>query len=195
MKEIRIYFEGDDSLRSGFQQLFRRIRQRARERRIRLRFIAGGATPIQDFFSGLVRHPNAVVLLLVDAEGPDDGQLRAALRTRGDWKSSANVSDEQIWFMVETMENWLLGDREAIARYYGHSFYLARLPQNPTVDRIPKDTALRALREASRETKKGPYHKTRHAPALLSSVNLETVIAHSDSCREFADHLDKLVAS
>lgn len=77
MKEIRVYFEGDDALRGGFQQLLEPVRQHAALRRVAFRMIAGKSRTeaVKDFCRALSTHRKAHVILLVDAESADDGTL------------------------------------------------------------------------------------------------------------------------
>lgn len=84
-KEIHIHFEGDDSLRKGFHRFFRRIVGMARERRRRIQFIATNGTPVSDFMSAMRRRPDAINILILDAEQEYGDDLLQRLRSRRDW--------------------------------------------------------------------------------------------------------------
>ncbi len=57
--EIRIYFEGDKSLKTGFDTFFTAIKRLASERRCPLRIVATGATPERGFSIALRKHRDA----------------------------------------------------------------------------------------------------------------------------------------
>jgi hypothetical protein len=193
--QIRIYFEGDKALRSGFLSFFSAVR----ELRGRIKLIAGGARPIEDFMVALETHRDSFNVLLVDAEGPDDGTLLAKLRagpdSRGRWDPplGAHVSEDQVHFMVQVMEAWFLADRETLRAYYGRELRENQLPANPEVEEVPKEEVLSGLRGATEKTQKGPYHKTRHAPGLLGRLDATRARAAARACeRLFATLSSKL---
>jgi hypothetical protein len=66
--EVRIYFEGDKSLKAGFDVFLREIRERANAAQYRV--VATGGTPERDFGIALRKHPAAWNILLRDSEGP-----------------------------------------------------------------------------------------------------------------------------
>jgi hypothetical protein len=96
--------------------------------------------------------------------------------------------------MVQIMETWFLADREALATYYGNGFHAASLPGNPRVEEIPKEDVLRSLREASRHTQKGPYHKTKHTAHILRKTNPDKVQAAAPHCRRMFNELSRRLA-
>jgi hypothetical protein len=69
------------------------------------------------------------------------------------------------------MEAWFLADREALTQFYGPEFLAASLPGQPNIEQIPKPDLVPMLEHASRQSSKGPYHKTRHGFALLALIN------------------------
>ena len=187
VREIRIYFEGDDRLRPGFHSLFANLRTAARQRGIRFRLVAGRGQVVRVFINALAEYPapDTFNILLMDSEGPDRGQLRQQLERRSDWRppSGTSVSDEQIHRMVQVMEAWFLADRDALRHYYGQQFNAQRLPGQPTaVESIPKDDVLRGLTRATERTRKGRYHKTQHAPDLLELVDVGKVRGNAPAC-------------
>ena len=58
----------------------------------------------------------------------------------------------------------------------------ARLPANPKVEEIHKSDIAKGLRDATRHTNKGPYHKTKHAPAILARIDTAKVREAAPSC-------------
>ena len=114
--ETRIYFEGDPALREGFRVFFSGLAT-ALGRQPRL--IAGEATAIADFLTGLRKHPGALNILLIDSEGPDDGKLFESIcQPRGiDVRSR-----DTVFWMVQCTEAWFLADAQALRKYYGKEF-------------------------------------------------------------------------
>ena len=181
--EIRIYFEGDDALRAGFSALFHEIKNRARTQHVGFQLIACGGTPIQDFLIALKTHREAWNILLKDGEGSDPGNLQAPRST----------DPNSVFWMVQLMEAWFLADPEALAEYYGEAFRAAALKKNPEVEQIAKADVLTCLKEATKGTQKGSYHKTKHGPAILERIDPERVKKAAPNCqRLFRKALAKL---
>ena len=95
-----------------------------------------------------------------------------------------NRVQKDVFLMVEVMESWFLADRQALQTYYGSEFHSQALPQNPRVEEITKRDVLEGLKKATSSTKKGAYHKTRHAPSLLEKLKPAMV-------RKAAPHADR----
>jgi hypothetical protein len=178
--EIRIYFEGDKCLRPGFDAFFREVRERADTARWKVRIVATGGTPERDFGIGTRKHPAAWNILLRDSEGPLD-------------PSRPPPKADSIFWMVETMESWFHADKDALAQYYKKGFRKDALKPNPNVEEISKRDLIQGLNFATKDTTKGKYHKTKHAPALLESIKPELVRRAAPNCeRLFKAVLDKL---
>jgi hypothetical protein len=184
--ETRIYFEGDPALREGFRVFFSGLAT-ALGRQPRL--IAGEATAIADFLAGLRKHPDALNILLIDSEGPDDGKLFESIcQPRGiDVRSR-----DAVFWMVECMEAWFLADAQALRKYYGKEFRQKAIPRNPKVEEIPKNDVFEALKAATKDTSKGPYHKTKHAPSLLRLISPALVKRASAHCRRLFESVPGL---
>jgi hypothetical protein len=132
----------------------------------------------------LTSDSEAFNLLLVDAEGPVNHRspwqhLKARV---GDGWDRPGVGDERCHLMIQAMEAWLIADREALRDYYGQHFHENALPDNRNVEQIEKDRLLRSLDEATRHSRKGKYHKTRHAPELLERIRSQVVRQRAPSC-------------
>ena len=183
--EIRIYFEGDKSLKPGFDAFFANIRRRGSEQRCRVSLVATGGTPEQDFSIALRKHPDAWNILLRDSEGPIRVDESALLCQKQQWPTSHVAS---IFWMVEMMESWFHADKDALAKFYGRNFDRDKLKSNPNVEDIPKKDLMDGLKDSTKGTKKGRYHKTRHAPALLELIAPTRV-------REAAPNCDKIFQS
>ena len=192
VSEIRIYFEGNARLREGFNKLIRPTIEQTSHNRIRFKLIAGGSTEetIKDFTKATSSHKNASIIMLIDSDQAYDSGLLMNIRNQ----IGANIQDEQIHFMVQVMESWFLADRDALKQYYGREFQESRLPQNSDVERIPKSDVIAGLENATRDTQKGKYHKTKHAPQLLSNLNADKVCSAAPSCKRLFDALQQLLS-
>jgi hypothetical protein len=162
--EIRIHFEGNEALRPGFRQLLSRIRDAAQVRQIGFRLIAAGGTPEADFQIARKAHPNSWNILLRDSEGPKPKKKNS------------------VFWMVQLMEAWFLADPEALALYYGEDFARNALKKNRRVEEIPKADVLKCLKQATRKTLKGAYHKTAHAPYILELLDPDKVRKAAPEC-------------
>jgi len=194
VKEIRIYVEGGGDanskarLRIAFSRFLGPLHDAAREKRIGWRVIACGSRSdtFTSFRIDLPRYRDALMLLLVDAEGPvTGGPAEHITHTDGAARDLAAVPDEQIHLMVEAMEAWIAADPPALSRYYGQGFQTSALPRHKNIEKVPKQDLFAALDNATRGTQKGRYHKIHHAPELLESVASGTV-------RKRAPHCDRL---
>jgi hypothetical protein len=191
VRQIRFYVEGAPELREGFSGFLRALQQQARQRRLGWAVVmCGSRTSAYDAFRlALQTHRDALNVLLVDAERPVAETAREHLSSpQGDRWNLADVDDEQCHLMAQAMEAWFVADPEALASYYGQGFLTGALPRNPRVEEIPKVDLAPSLANATRNSQKGKYHKTRHAPALLARLNPATV-------RSYAPHCDRLFAT
>ena len=91
------------------------------------------------------------------------------------------------------MESWFLADPEKLASYYGNGFTNKALKPNPRVEEIPKTNVLKCLKQATKKTQKGAYHKTAHAPHILKMLDPTKVRKAAPNCdRLFRELLAKL---
>lgn len=142
--------------------------------------------------------PHQISLLLVDSEGPVTGTSdpKAFLESeQGDsWSFAESVQDGRVHLMVQVMEAWFLADRENLARFYEKGFRQNAIPGNPNIEEISKDDIERALRDATSQSSKKKYHKTRHGFPLLETTNAALVVAASAHARNFFEALNREIA-
>ena len=192
VSEIQIFLEGDKALLQGLRTFIRPAIDAARQHRIRFQLISCGSIDetIKDFMDGIQHKPDAFNILLVDSDGPDNSSLISSLKARSTWDNhiGANIQNDQIHFTVQVMESWFLADRDALGRYYGRDFQPNRLPLNKNVEHVLGNDVISGLEHATRPTRKGKYHKTRHAPDLLAQIDAAKV-------RQAAPNCDRLFAS
>ena len=199
--EIRIYVEGGGdthygraSLRQGFNTFLGRLRDAAREKRIRWYLVPGGPrnSCFYDFCNALECHPSAFNVLLVDAEADVSTEPWEHLRTRDGWLTPASADNYHL--MVQTMEAWFLADRGVLARYYGDGFLDSALPKNADVEQVDKALLESSLDNATRGTQKGKYRKIRHGAALLALINPDIVRHKAKHCDRLFCQLESLIS-
>jgi hypothetical protein len=196
VNEIRIYVEGGggkDSkawLRGAFTQFLNKARPDGTRSKATLRVVMCGSRQetYELFRLGTREHEGAAVLLLVDAEAPVTGTEREHLAAQDRWDLSF-AKDDSIHLMTQLMESWFVADPAALARFYGQGFAAASIPKRKNVEEIPKADVEKALKDATRNTQPGLYHKTRHAPKILDSLDPATVRARAPRCERLLQHL------
>jgi hypothetical protein len=91
--------------------------------------------------------------------------------------------------MTQLMESWFVADVKALTGFYGQGFAAGSIPKRKNVEEIPKADVEKALKDATRNTQPGEYHKTRHAPKILESLDPATVRARAPGCDRLLQHL------
>jgi hypothetical protein len=186
VRELRIYFEGHNSLIRGFRTfLFSEIRRRSAGWKIHPP-IATRGTPIDDYRIALRTHPDAVNILLLDAEQAHTPEPGRSEQLRG-------LPEDRIYWMISCMEAWFLADPQTLQKYYGSGFRKKSLPGNSRVEEIPKADVMDGLSAATKDTIKRRYHKTIHAPDLLESISADHVRRAAPECERLFVALEKLL--
>jgi len=186
VNELRIYFEGDSKLRSGFNEFFSTIRDAARDTRCPFHLIAAGGTPIEDFNDALSTHRDAWNVLVLDSDRAADCSLEELCRA----KAIDPRYRDRIFWMVQIMESWFLADVDCLKQYYGSDFNKTAVAGNPRVEDVPKRDVLDRLKGATKATKPGEYHKTKHAPQILATLNPTIVRTAAPNCERLFRILD-----
>jgi hypothetical protein len=176
--EIRIYFEGNKALRSGFEVFFLELKAAAREARSALELIAA-KDGLSAYRKAQRTHPQAWNVLLKDSEQPMPERPADLCRRHG---IDPQLTDRAFW-MIELMEAWFLADMHALEGYYGNGLLRNVIGETADVERVPKSDVLDRLKRATKDTTKGEYHKVKHAPYLLERLDNQRVRAKSEHCR------------
>jgi hypothetical protein len=206
VKEIRIYIEGNTkqkgkfntiSLREGFNHFFLELIERAKAANIVLRLIMCGSKSetFNDFLRAAEAYRESFVLFLLDSDAPvDENQTPKAFLQKQNPQWNLQVAAEyQCHLMVHLMESWFLADKDKLAEFYGQGFNRNALARNTNVEKIPKADIESGLLNATRNTQKGAYHKTRHGAKILEIISPRKVCGAAPHCeRLFATVLDKI---
>ena len=190
VREIRIYVEGGGdrsdtkaAIREGFNGFLHPLRELAQQRGIRWSLIACGPrrNAFESFKIALDQHPEAFNVLLVDSESRVSRSPWEHLRNEDGW-SVAGLSESQCHLMVHVVEAWLVADPVTLAAFYGQGFLQNALPRRPHVEEIDKEQLFRSLERATRQSRKGEYHKIRHCSLLLKLLVQERVRSRARHC-------------
>ena len=201
VKTVEIYFEGggpkdaDAKFRQAFAAFLAEFRNILQERSGALRVICCGTRRLAyDKFCNALRQkqPDTLPLLLVDSESEVKifGECWKHLKERrGDgWNRPEGAEKWHCHLMAQAMEAWFFADIDALAKFYTDArFSRSALPKTQNVEEIPKSQHLRTLEAATKDTGKGRYHKIRHGPKIIETLD-------SAKVRRRAPHCERLFA-
>ena len=205
MTKFVLYVEGggnqSDSkalLRQAFVRLFSSaLANRGVYRKPKIVVCGSIQQTLKHFESAVSTATDGICAVLVDADGPvETGRDPAAhLSENHGWAKPKQSTAEQIHRMVQTMEAWIVADRDAIQEYYGGGVHLNSLSNRKNVEEIPKLELERGLKQATRSTKKGEYHKIRHACQLLPRISAAKVAARAQHFKRLLDFMASRLGS
>ena len=189
---IYIYYEGDKKLQPGFRKFFDSFYHQG----FKIRLVAGGTNAIADFVTGMKTNRDSFNILLKDSEGLSVEESLVKVRSHDHWENTldSQVDDDQLHFMVQVMESWFLADLLNLRQFYGQGFLDSRLPGNARVEEIPRNDVQSGLNAATAMSRKGKYHKTRHAPELLATLDTAKVRSAAPGCDRLFRALEQLTA-
>ena len=181
MTGVTIYMEGGGNstgqkrrLRAGMNEFLSELSEKVRENRRQWRLVpCGSRQRAYETFNNARGHAgeDEIIVLLVDAEEPVTVPTPVEhLRTGPGWDLSG-VNEDRVHLMVQTMETWIVADPDALAVYYGQGFRANALPSRRNLEEEDKTEVASALHRATERTRKGEYHKIRHAADLLALID------------------------
>jgi len=187
-RHVRVYIEGgakgktaDSDFRRGWKKFLSEIHEFARQHGYcSLEVVRGKARG--NAFNLFVKHyavwPNDLVVLLADSETavPASASVWKIVSNRDKWQKPTWASDRHLYLMVHFVETWLLTDQDALKQFFNGGLNLNVLPTSNLENR-PKSEIEKALRRATKDTKKGPYtHGQAHEIIeLVSPVKVKTL--------------------
>ena len=201
MSGVAIYMEGGGegkdgkaSLRQGMDALLQPLKEAARAKVLRWKLVPCGGRDkaFRGFRNAAANGGDAIVVLLVDAEGPVNGAPRSHLESRDGWDMSF-ASENTINLMVQTMETWIVADPDALSTYYGQNFNGNVLPRRENLEEVAKADVARVLDRATERTRQDRYHKIKHASELLKRIDVERVKHRCPHCARLFDVLERMI--
>lgn len=195
--EIRIYVEGGGNkdgkaaMRRGMGQFLEPLSKEARSRKISWKVIAcWSREDTHDIFqTACQKHPQAFNILLVDAERPVSDSTRAHLQAHDRW-TLEDIGTDACHLMVQVMESWLIADPETLTDFFGHGFREGALPGGPDVEKVTKSSVIKGLEQATRDSRKGKYHKILHGPKILAKLDTVKVRNRAHHCERLFETLE-----
>ena len=178
---VRVYVEGGGDrqelrtkCRKGFSAFLRKTELDGQMPRI---IACGDRQKTYDKFCTALANSteNDFIVLLVDSEGPVMSDTWPHLQERDRWGKPAGATDDNAHLMVQCMEAWFLADRNTLADFFGAEFNRNALPQRTGVEDIPKRDLEKGLEAATRQCRKGTYHKGNHSFEILARLAPEKV--------------------
>lgn len=194
--EIRVYIEGAAALRPGFSALFRGFpKEWGIGANLHPVLCGDYGETLKLFLHAVQTRPESQCLVLVDADETVDVEKVSPiehLKRAKSWEPRGKaISDLQVHLMVVEMESWFLADRKTLTGFYGKDFIEKRLPPLERLEQVPKTDLQRALKDATRPTSKGEYHKVAHGTALLERIDAALLHKHAPSFRRLVDCVKK----
>lgn len=184
--------------RRGFSSLIERAGFRGRMPRV---IACGSRSDAYEQFAhacALKRRGGPTPMLLVDSEAPVKRRTpweHVASRVGDGWARPESASDEDLHFMVECMETWIVADREALRTFFGAGFHEKALPARANLEEVAKVELYRSLESATRAcAKKGAYGKGPHSFKLLALVDPDRLRAVCPSAERFFGELRRRVS-
>ena len=134
---------------------------------------------------------NDSIVMLVDSEDRVDTGFNVwlHLKNRDDWYLPNGATDDHAHLMVQCMESWFLADKDTLANFFGQGFNRNALPARDDVENIPKRDIEVSLERATRQSKKGKYHKGNHSFDTLARIRPNRVTAASPHAKRLVDML------
>lgn len=116
---------------------------------------------------------NRIPHLLIDLDGEENTKS-------SDLKdNNLNKNKETVFFMIQEMEAWFLSQPEILDDYYNDKI-TRKIPNRPPKE-IPNPSD--KLHEITEKTKKGKYHKVKHAVDLLQQLDATKLMVNFDDFR------------
>ena len=191
--KARVYVEGGgngrtlrQACRQGFSAFFRKAGFAERMPAV---VACGSREQAYDrFCTAIAERASHFVVLLVDGEGPVNDTPWTHLKQRDGWERPGGATDRNAHLMVQVMESWFLADRDCLDRYFGSGFSANALPApQRDVEDIAKADIEKALRESTRQSRKGRYAKGQDSFALLGQIDAAKVVSASSHARRLVE--------
>ena len=136
------------------------------------------------------------IFLLVDSEAPvTNPEPWRHLKGRDNWNRPQDAAADSAHLMVQCMEAWFYADKDALERFFGPGFKANALSGRVDIEDIPKQDVLGDLAAATRQARRGRYHKGRHSFDILRLIDPHKVTAASSHARKLVEALLKALPS
>ena len=201
MSRVAIYMEGGGNtattkaaLRQGMDAFLTELKDSVRSRSWHWKLVCcGGRDQAYNAFRNAHQNGDAtIIVLLVDAESQVNSEPCTHLAARDGWDLKGIPAD-YVHLMAQTMEAWIVADRDTLQAYYGQHFKGNALPEAANLEAVAKVRVASALDKATVATQKGTYHKIRHASDLLKKIAPHLVRQRCPGCDRLFVTLGKMI--
>lgn len=96
------------------------------------------------------------------------------------WNKPDNAVDEQVLLMTTCMETWIIADRAALQRHYGHQLIESSLPKTQNLESLSKTSVFRALELATRNCA-NRFSKGKRSFQVLAQLDPAVLVARLPS--------------
>jgi hypothetical protein len=186
--------ESKAAVRQGMGIFLQDLRERARKKKWHWKVVACGdrGSTKHAFLNARAHEPDTISILLVDSETAVASLPKAHLKTRDGWDLDG-VPEEHVQLMAQVMETWFVADPERVKAYYGKDFNEGALPKHAQPESVSKTAIAAGLENATKNTKKGRYHKIKHGSDLLARVSPDAVKPKCPHCKRLFDCVEALL--
>lgn len=201
---LKLYVEGGgdtEDLKAQCREGFAQFLQKAGLKGKMPRVVASGSrrNAFENFAQALKEGSPA--MLLVDSEAPlsSASKWTHVLHRDGDrWEKPSQAKEEDLYFMVQCMESWLISDLETLSTFFGDGFQEKALPaaaRRKNVEDIAKTEVYESLKKATKGcAAKGQYGKGAHSFKLLGLIDPQKVEHASAQAKQFLTALRQRMA-
>lgn len=195
---VQVFVEGggdSESLRSECRRAFSKLSERAGFKGKMPTFVACGTrrNAFERFVTACASAAEKDSLLLVDSEEavkPSTSPWEHVRQRAGDGGGRPpGAADENLHFMTECLEAWLLTDPQALAKHYGQDWNKSAFPARSDIEKISKNELYQILKRVA-----GPrgYSKGEDSFKILALVDTKKL--RSGDCpwaKRFFDELER----
>ena len=114
-------------------------------------------------------------LILIDLDADEE--------TRDTQLKELELDKAQTFFMIQELEAWFISQSEVLDSYYDFDIKSKVSKKDPKTISNPSDL----LAQLTKKTKKGEYHKVKHATDLLKKLNLATLEKSFEDVKKLID--------
>lgn len=209
--KVKVYVEGGGDtvqgqarLRQAFGKFFEDYIRRNGQFGNRPSFDPSGSREqtVAAYKNGLRDRPSERSMVLIDSEAPkeataDNWEFLRELANSGNparfqWTNRpSGAREDDLHFMVQSMETWLLADPAAIKTHYGpryHTTHVANL-SNRRIEELSPSQAVAAIKNGARDCPNRDYRKTVDGPAVLETAEPEKVAHRCPHAKKFLEAL------
>jgi hypothetical protein len=148
----------------------------------------GGRNAVYDDFciAHAARHEDFVAMWIDSEEPMKDIETAwkhlAEVTTVAAWKKPDGAEDEQVLFMTTCMETWIVADRKALKRHFGHKLHENALPPPNDLENRGRHDVQDRLERATKDCQNA-YAKGKRSFETLEEVSPDALLELPSFCR------------